>query len=429
MRLIDRYKKPSLNDFYAEKRSTTLSNPAGWLIEALGGVNNTTGQSVNSKTAISIGAVHACVRVISEGIASMPFRLYMVNGREKTVDKSSFAAKLIDDPNPWITGVNFRKYMVTVAVYTGNSFAYIFRDGNGNPINLLPLQNCNVTTFISKGNLFYKINTSDPIYDNVPKIIWAEDIIHIKGLSIDNQFLGMNPILAHAQTMGIDLAAMNAIGTTFKTGAKKWMLTNDKKWETDQQKATVDSMERVMNGNGLVFSVPSGIAAQTISLSPSEAGYIEAMGFTNKDIARIFGVPASMIGADDSANKTSVEQDSLNFLNQTLNPWAVNIEAEFKKKLLNTREKENKFFKFNFNSLMRADAASRAEYVSKMVLNGIYSRNEARDLDDMNPYSDGDEFMVPFNEVAASQFVPLTQAKIDSMDKTMQQTNNPNGNN
>lgn len=390
---------------------------------------NSTGKVVNERTAMSIAAVHACVEIIANSISSMPLKLYETNGREKIIDKKSPSALIIEEPNQIDSGFNFRKYMTAVAVLNGNSYAYVFRDRGGNPVNIWPLQNCSVNPVISNGELYYQIGTNDPIYKDLPSVVASIDIIHIKGLCIGNQFTAISPIQYHAESLGIQLAAMSAIGTTFKTGAKKWMLTNDKKWETEQQKATVNSMERVMSGEGLVFSVPSGIAAQTISLSPAEAGYIEAMGFTNKDIARMFGVPASMIDADDGANKTSVEQNYLNFINQTLLPWAVGIETELKRKLIPRKDRANKYYKHNFNALMRADAASRAEYISKMVLNGIYSRNEARDLDDMNPYADGDEFMVPFNEVAASQFVPLTQAKIDSMDKTMQQTNNPNGNN
>jgi HK97 family phage portal protein len=431
VRTVDRYKKPSLNDFYgAQKRSTTTAaNPAQWLIDAISGQTNHSGQPVNEKTALSIGAVHACVRVISEGLAAMPFKLYEVSGRDKIQDKASPAAKILSQPNPYNTWVNFIKYMGAGAIYRGNSYAYIFRDGAGNPINLLPLQNCTVTPKIGNGNLFYDIQTNDPIYNGIPKVVSNYDIIHIKGLCMSNQFTAINPIQYHAETFGIDLAAMASLSTSFKTGTKKFMLASEKGWSTDQQVATRDSMETVLRNEKIVFSVPSGVSAQSISLTPQEAGYIEAMGFTAKDIARIFGVPASIIGADDGAIKGSVEQDSLNFLNQTLNPWAVNIEAEFKMKLLSEKDKPKKFFKFNFNSLLRTDAVSRAQYFSTMVLNGIISRNEARDWEDLNPYEFGDEFMVPFNEVAASQFTAITQAKIDSMDATQQQNNNPNGNN
>jgi HK97 family phage portal protein len=432
VRLVDVYKKKRdvYGDAFAvEQRS--LANPSAWFLEALrgGAAPNSSGQPVTEKTALSIGAVHACVRVIAEGLSTMPLKVYEVKGRDKTVDKTSKAAKLIDEPNSFSTGVSFRKYMTAVAVLHGNSYAYIFRDNSGNPINLFPLQNCNVMPILSNGQLFYKINTSDSIYAGIPDVISALDMLHFKGLCTSNQFTAISPIEYHAQTLGIDLAAMNSIATSFKTGTKKFMLNSDKGWNTEQQTAVKDSFEKLLNNDSLAMTAPTGVSAQSITLTPSEAGYIEAMGFTAKDIARIFGVPASIIGADDGAIKGSVEQDSLNFLNQTLNPWAVNIEAELKMKLLTEREKQYKFFKFNFNSLLRADATARADFYSKMTMMGAMNANEVRELEDMNPYTDGDTYLVPFNQAPASLIVPITQAKIDAMDQTVAQTNNPNGNN
>lgn len=439
MRLVDRFRQNRLNsneftvaERYAlarvEKR-TTLSNPSQWLMDFFGN-QTSAGQNVTETTAMSLSAVHACVRVISEGLSSMPFKLYEQQGNDRFLDKSSTVARLLDEPNPFDTGVSFRKYMAANAVLTGNAYAYIFRNGAGEPINLLPLQNCTVITLMSnEGSLFYEITTNDPIYRNIPKVVSSYDILHIKGLCMADQFTAISPIRYHAQMLGTDLAAWNALAGQFKSGTKKYMLNSEKPWNTEQQKSTRESMEKVLNNDSLVFSVPSGVSAQTISMTPQEAGYLDAIGATNKDIARIFGVPASIIGADDGAIKASVEQDALNFLNQTLNPWAVSIEAEYKKKLLPERDKPNKFFKHNFNSLMRADAAARAEFYTKMQSIGVLSANDIRSLEDLNGYESGKEYYVNAALVPTTQMNDWIQAKIDSMDATQEQTNNPNGNN
>lgn len=431
MRIVDLYKKKRevLGSAFAELEKRSFSPTTQLFIDAFSGVQNNSGQKVTDRSAMSLAPVHACVRVISEGLATMPLKLYEISGRDKNIDKTSKAARLIDEPNGFMTGVSFRKYMTAAAVLRGNSYAYIFRDGAGNPINLLPLQNCTVEPIIGNGSLFYRITTTDSIYNGIPKLVSAYDMLHFKGLCMDNMFTAISPVQYHAQTLGIDLAAMSSIAASFKTGTKKFMLASEKGWNTEQQTTTADSMEKILRNEKIVFSVPSGISAQTISMTPTEAGYIEAMGFTAKDIARIFGVPASIIGADDGAIKGSVEQDSLNFLNQTLNPWAVSIEAELKMKLISEREKPNKYYKFNFNSLMRADATARAEFYSKMINIGAMSANEARNYEDMNPYEDGDTFLMPFNLVPADQIKEITQAKIDSMDATMSKTNNPDGSN
>ena len=361
----------------------------------------------------------------------MPLKLFVNDGKNTTQDRVSKVARLIEEPNPYSTGIDFRKYMIAVAVLKGNSYAYIFRDGQGNPINLLPLQNCTVQILIGNGSLFYDIQSTDPIYKSlgIPQVVSGNDILHFKGLCVTNMFSAISPIQYHAETLGVDLAAYASLAGAFKTGTKKFMITSEQGWSTEQQNATLNSFEKVLNNDKLALAVPSGISAQTISLTPSEAGYLEAIAASAKDIARIFGVPASMIGADDGAIKASVEQDSLNFLNQTLSPWAISIEAELKRKLLTEKDKSNKYFKHNFDSLLRADAVSRAEFYSKMKAIGAYSANEIRQKEDMNPHEFGDTYYENVNSVPANQMGDWIQAKIDSMDATQAQNNNPNGNN
>lgn len=442
MRYVDLYQKRridesglTINERYQfsklEKRST-LSQPDSWLMEAFQsqfGASNHSGKAVNEKTAISIAAVHACVEVISSTLGSMPLKLYVTDGNKRVVDRESKVALLLDEPNPFTTGVTFRKYMIARAVYTGNSYAYIFRDGLGQVKNLLPLQNCSVKPLIGLTGLYYQITTTDPLYKDIPSIVSSYDMLHFKGLCLDNQFMGINPIIRHAESLGMDLAAMASMSAAFKSGTKKWMLNSDRPWDVPQQKATKESMESMLSGDGLVFAVPSGIAAQTISMTPVEAGYIDALNLSNKDIARIFGVPASMIGADDGAIKASTEQDYLTFQSNTLNAWAVGIEAELKMKLLSEKDKPKKYFKHNFNSLLRADAVARSQYYSIMFNDGLMSPNEIRDLEESNPYEGGETYYVNANLVPTSQMNPWIQAKIDSMNMKQQKTNNPDGNN
>ncbi len=429
---MDKYQRlrgVTVNDVYAEKR-TSAGNTQWWLDNFASQFNNASGQAVTEKSAMSLSPVHACVRVISEGLATMPLKLYEVKDGQRIVDKVTPSARLLEEPNPYMTGVSFRKYMTAVAVLNGNSYAYIFRDSAGNPVNLLPLQNSSVSVLIgNNGGIYYEVTTSDPIYNGVPRIVSSYDMLHFKGTCVTNMFTAISPIQYHAQTLGIDLAAMTAIAGAFKTGTKKFMITSEKGWGVEQQTAVINSFEKVLTNDRLAMAVPSGISAEVISLSPSEAGYLEAIGATAKDIARIFGVPASIIGADEGSIKSSVEQDALNFLNQTLNPWAVSIEAELKKKLLSEKDKGSKYYKHNFNSLMRADATARAEFYSKMIQIGAMNANEVRDLEDMNPYISGDIFLTQYNLVPQDQIKEVTQAKIDAMDKTVSQTNNPEGNN
>ena len=440
MRLVDRYQQKRLRDgeftvneryliAEVEKRSS-LQAPSRWLIDALTetfGVKNTSGQAVTEKSAMSIAAVHACVRVISEGLATMPLRLLTRESGIKQQDTTSAAARLIKEPNPFQTGFQFRKQMVAVAVLKGNSYAYIFRDTAGRPTNIFPLQgDVSVTPVIQGGELYYKV--SGEKIAGIPDVVSAYNMIHIKGLCLSSSFEGISPIKYHAQTLGIDLAAQTSLANTYKTGTKKVVISSEKPQTTEQMQGVKNSFDKVLNNESASVMVPPGMKMETLSLSPDEAAYLEAHKLTAQDVARIFGVPASMIGADDGQNKGSVEQDWLNFLSITLAPWAESVEQELEVKLLAEREKGIKEFKHAFQSLLKADANARAEFYTKLSNIGALNANEIRDLEDMNPAANGDIYTLNVNQIPAAQFEAWIDAKIASLTAQENKNNNPTGN-
>lgn len=376
---------------------------------------------------MSIAAVHACVRVISEGLATMPLRLLDKSGGIKVQDTKSAAARLIKEPNPFQTGFQFRKQIIAAAVLKGNGYAYIFRDNNGLPVSIMPVQGTvTVVPVISNGELYYRV-TGERL-TGIPDVVSAYDMIHIKGLCINNSFEAISPITYHAQTLGIDLAAQGALAATFKTGSKKFIVKSDDSWNVEQQQFTKNSIEKVLANESNTITVPSGVNMETISLTPAEAGYLDAHEISAQDVARMFGVPASMIGADSNANKSSVEQDWLNFLNNTLAPWAENVEQELEMKMLAEREKDVKEFKHAFQSLLKADANARADFYTKLSNIGAINANEIRDLEDMNPAANGDIYTLNVNQIPANQFEAWIDAKITSLTAKENQNNNPTGN-
>ncbi len=136
---------------------------------------------------------------------------------------------------------------------------------------------------------------------------------------------------------------------------------------------------------GMHYATPAWM--EKLSLSPEEAQYLETRKFSAEEIARIFGVPASMIGAKDGI-KSSVEQEYQDFYARTLASYAINIEQELARKLLTENDKLTYYFKFNFNSLLRASANERADYYNKGIRGGWLSRNEARMFEDANGFID-----------------------------------------
>lgn len=412
--------------FNLNKRSS-LSAPPDWFVNTLTnifGIQTKSGAAVNEQTALSISSVHACVRVISDGIAGLSLKIYNDNNGEKLIINNNYAAVLMNDPNSYQTKFDFIKYMVGQLVLKGNAYAFINRDARFIATALHPIKSEFVEPIMQDGELFYKINAK-----GFPSVVPATDMLHFKGLCTDNPLKGKNPIQVHAESLGIDLAAISSSAAVYKNGMLKFLLTSDARITPDQGKSLKDSLDDVINGQARSTVLPNNVKMERLSLSPEEAQYIAQRQFSAQEIARMFGVPASMIGANDGGVKSSVEQEFQDFYARTLLAYAINIEQEMGRKLLTEMDKPTMYFKFNFNSLLRATANDRADFYNKGIRGGWLSANEARMWEDMNGYSDGAKYLVEANLIPADQMQAYMDAKIQNLNSTSLNNNNPTGNN
>jgi len=409
-----------------EKRSGIVA-PAEWLINALSnifGQQTSSGQAVNTRTAMSIASVHACVRVIADGIAGLNLRLYRETDGGREIVRIHYANALVNEPNQYQTKFDFVKFMVSQLAMRGNAYTFINRDVRFIGVELHPIMPEFVQPVMSDGQLFYKV--SAPGY---PTMVPATDILHFKGLCTDNPYKGKSPIELHAETLGVDLAAIKASGAVYKNGTLKFLLKSDHQIKPEQAAGLKRSLDDVIDGASRSTVIPGGINMEKLSMTPQEAQYIEERQFSAEEIARIFGVPASMIGADKQGVKSSVEQEFSDFYQRTLMAYAINIEQEMARKLLTESDKGAYYFKFNFNSLLRASANDRADFYNKGIRGGWLSRNQARAFEDMNGFDGGDALLVESNLVPADQIAPWMDAKIAQLLSSADKNNNPDGNN
>jgi HK97 family phage portal protein len=406
-----------------EKRSM-LSQPADWFVNTLNnvfGYQTKSGQAVNNTTALSIASVHACVRVIADGIAGLGLKLYKDDGQNRDQIIIHYATALTNEPNPYQTKYDFTKYMTSHLALTGNAYAFINRDVRNIGIELHPIAPQYVTPVMQDGLLFYKVTLA-----GYPPMIPATEMLHFKGMCGDNPLIGLSPVVLHAETLGIDLAAISQSAGVYKNGVLKFLLTSDSQIKIDQAGPLKKSLDDVIDGASRSAVMPNGIKMEKLSLSPEEAQYLETRKFSSEEIARIFGVPASMIGAS-AGIKSSVEQEYQDFYARTLMSYAINIEQELARKLLTENDKLTYYFKFNFNSLLRASANERADYYNKGIRGGWLSRNEARLYEDVNGFSGGDEYLIEANLMPSSQINEYMDAKIANLMATADKNNNPEG--
>ena len=401
-----------------------LTQPADWFVNTLNnifGYQTKSGQAVNNTTALSIASVHACVRVIADGIAGLGLKLYKDDGQNRDQIIIHYATALTNEPNPYQTKYDFTKYMTSHLALTGNAYAFINRDVRNIGIELHPIAPQYVTPVMQDGLLFYKVTLA-----GYPPMIPATEMLHFKGMCGDNPLVGLSPVVLHAETLGIDLAAISQSAGVYKNGVLKFLLTSDAQIKIDQAGPLKKSLDDVIDGASRSAVLPNGIKMEKLSLSPEEAQYLETRKFSSEEIARIFGVPASMIGAT-AGIKSSVEQEYQDFYARTLMSYAINIEQELARKLLTENDKLTYYFKFNFNSLLRASANERADYYNKGIRGGWLSRNEARVYEDVNAFDGGDEYLIEANLMPSSQINQYMDAKIANLMATADKNNNPDG--
>jgi HK97 family phage portal protein len=403
-------------------RSSSLAQPDEYLVNALRsvglwGASSDAGVVVDERSTIGLAAFARGLNLIGDGMASMKLKHYRKDG----ADRNEIPDNLIERPNPWQTQFQWVKTMSVYQAYKGNAYARIVRDANYRVIMIVPISPRYVKPVPYEGDLFYRIELTGH-----PKVVHHTDMIHWKGLCIENIYEGIGCIEWHAQTLGISIAAEKSLARFNKAGAKKFVLTGETgRTITDPAKESLKlDIEKVLNNQSNSMMIPNGIKLDYLTVSPEEAQYLNTLKNGAVEVARMLNIPAFMLDAGDSsrgASLASSEQDSINFYQLTLHPKTTDFQQELKYKLISD---PNEYYKFNFDSMLRADAKTRAE-VQKIRKGMGWSDNEIRNLEDLNGYEGGDRRYADLNQIPKDR----EDAYYDAKETSMTKSKNPTGDN
>ena len=349
---------------------------------------SSSGKTVNEKTAMSVSAVYACVRVLSESMASLPldlFRYLPDKGSEKDRTHPLYSV-LHDEPNPDMTSFTFRETEMSHLLMWGNAYAQIVRNYMGQVIGLYPLMpdRMEVHRDDKTGEIFYvyRVRRDDivPGVKNGEQVrLNAYDVLHVPGLGFDG-LIGYSPIAMTRNSIGNSLAADEYSSKFYENGATPAGVLEHPGILKDPKKLR-DSWHEAYGGSGnagKVAVLEEGLTFKSISISPADAQLIEARKFQVEDIARIFRVPPHMIGDLERATFSNIEHQSLEFVKYTLGPWMARWEQAMKRALLNREEKKNRYIQFNPEGLLRGDLQSRNNAYAVARQNGWMSANDIR---------------------------------------------------
>ena len=355
---------------------------------------STAGKVVNEKTAMQVSAVYACVRVLSESLAQLPLDLFVYKGNvgsEKDREHPLYRV-LHDEPNPDMTSFTFRETLQTHILLWGNAYAQVVRNFMGQTIGLYPLlpDRMSVERDDDTGEIIYRYRVSSDgvlpgVRANEEIVLPAEDVLHIPGLGFDG-LVGYSPIAMMRNAIGSAIATDEYSSKFFENGATPSGVLEHPGVLKDPKKLR-DSWHESYGGSanaGKVAILEEGLKFHTISIPPQDAQLIETRKYQVSDIARIFRIPPHMIGDLEKATFSNIEQQSLEYVKYTLDPWLARWEQAMDRRLLNSQEKRDHYIQFNAEGLLRGDLKSRNDAYAVARQNGWMSANDIRRKEGMD---------------------------------------------
>ena len=369
--------------------------------------NSSSGKSVTERSAMQMTAVYACVRILSEAVAGLPLHFYRYKedgSKEKAIDSNLYHL-LHDEPNPEMSSFVFRETLMTHLLLWGNAYAQIIRNGKGEIIALYPLMPNKMSVDRDEnGKLYYTYTRSDcePNTMNGSSVVLEpKDVLHIPGLGFDG-LVGYSPIAMAKNAIGLAIATEEFGSKFFANGAAPSGVLEHPGTIKDPTRVR-EAWQSQFGGSGnsgKVAVLEEGMKYTPISISPEQAQFLETRKFQINEIARIFRVPPHMVGDLEKSSFSNIEQQSLEFVKYTLDPWVVRWEQSLSRSLLSEDEKKQYLFKFNLEGLLRGDYQSRMNGYAIARQNGWMSANDIReleDLDKLSPEQGGDLYLVNGN--------------------------------
>ena len=378
---------------------------------------SSSGKSVNEKTALQTTAVYACVRILAETIASLPLHTYRYSpgGKEKAMDHPLYYL-LHSEPNSEMTSFVFRETLMGHLLLWGNAYAQIIRNGRGAVMALYPLLPSKMmVNRTDQGILYYQYEKDGQTY-----FLSQQDVLHIPGLGFDG-LIGYSPIAMAKNAIGMAIATEEYGAKFFANGASPGGVLEHPGVVKDPGKIR-ESWNAVYQGSGNAHRVAvleEGMKFQPIGIPPEQAQFLETRKYQLNEIARIFRIPPHMIGDLEKSSFSNIEQQSLEFVMYTLDPWVIRWEQAISRALLSVSEKRQYFVKFNVDGLLRGDYQSRMNGYAVGRQNGWLSANDIRELENLNrilPELGGDLYLINGNMTKladAGMFAGTNKAKTE----------------
>ena len=400
----------------------------------------TAGKTVTERSSMQMTAVYSCVRILAEAVAGLPLHLFKYTddgGKEKALDHPLYRL-LHDEPNPEMSSFVFRETLMTHLLLWGNAYAQVIRNGKGEVIALYPLMPNKMSVDRDEnGRLYYTYyRGSDEAIKNKDFAVTLQpsDVLHIPGLGFDG-LVGYSPIAMAKNAIGMAIACEEYGAKFFANGAAPGGVLEHPGTIKDPQRVR-ESWQSTFGGSGnanKIAVLEEGMKYTPIGISPEQAQFLETRKFQINEIARIFRVPPHMVGDLEKSSFSNIEQQSLEFVKYTLDPWVIRWEQSIQRALLSHDEKAVYFAKFNLEGLLRGDYQSRMNGYAIGRQNGWMSANDIRELENLDriPAEEGGDLylingnMLPLKNAGAFANTPTDDGKEENPDEEVLEVEEP----
>lgn len=351
---------------------------------------------ISADAAMKVATVYSCVRIIAEDVGTLPMHVKMRtdNGERKTLYTHP-VAKVMARPNPFMSGIDFRRAMIASLELHGNAYAIIReRDNRGYPTRIDFADATQVTPIVGETDVFYS-------YADEEMLIPSRDMIHLKGYAPDG-IEGKSPIKLHRDTIENSINATKFSKKLYKNDLRAttvFSLEGELSKEAyDRTKGQlVDMYKKAMGRSDVPLVLEGGTKVNSLTITPEDAQFIATKLQNIDEIAAIFRVPPHKVGDWTRGTYSNNTQANLEYFTDCIRPLLEMIEEELSRKLFLESEQLSHYIDINFKGLLRTDTKTQIENYRTLFNIGVYSANDIRAMEDLAPYEGGDRYFVPVN--------------------------------
>lgn len=354
--------------------------------------------SITADNAMKVATVFACVRLLSETIATLPISLIQdYKGKRKHASDHPLYYLLKSKPNQDMNSVQLKEALMASMCLRGNGYLQKVTTRRGDIVELPFLDASRMSLNTRTDGTYYYVYTKK---SGGQVRFEPDEIVNIPYFSL-NGIEGITPIEMCSQGIGLAMTAETHASMFYENGGKiTGVIEYPESLNADRIKTLKEGFNSKFSGKGAYQTaiLESGAKFNAVSMTAKDAEFIATRKFQKSEIAAMFNIPPHLVGDLEKATFSNIEQQSIEFEKFTIRPLVTKIEAVFNISLLTEQEqRQGYYFKFNTDALLRGDIKSRFEAYAIAIANAIKSPNECRALEDDEAYVGGDDKWMPLN--------------------------------